>query len=293
MGKRGKDSRQEVVRRGHERLAQRQFVADREQSLIGRLLSSFRKNRKLLFDALILLLQVILFARFREFFLFLLAEANLAQSHEANVAESVLGVLWLCALAGQIAGAHLKRVPLQRRLAQQEWETPKGLWGCLGSLLLLMHFVSVLVTGAFILAMLAPPPSGTAGGVVGAGAILLVSLLSTVLVVRALKPLPPSQQGIEINPKDERLADFLLFPGMILGALVFDLFAAFWIQIEREAFQKVSLGGHVFGLFIYLYIFSLTYLPPRLLFLAEDYKSRATWLRIALVAVPPLLYFFD
>ncbi len=249
------------------------------------------RNRARLFDGLITLLQTILFSLLGEFFSLVVDQAKESSGGESNPAAIFLTGLWGAAFGSQIAGAWFKRLPLQRRLARQK--PRKGVWGCLGGLLLLAHFVWSVLNAAIVLLLL-HEPDREAGYVACCVVGILLSIVSTALVVRALWPLPASVVVTETDGAAERLADLLLFPGMILGALAFDFIAAFWVQDVLLATYRetASLEGVLFGLLVYFYVFAMVYLPPRLLFLVEDYRSRPAWIGIALVSLPPLFYFF-
>lgn len=251
------------------------------------------KNRARLFDGLITLLQTILFSLLGEFFSLTVDQAGESSGGESNPAAIFLTGLWVAAFGSQIAGSWFKRLPLQRRLARQKPEPRKGVWGCLGGLLLLAHFVWSVLNAAIVLLLLPELDSEAEYGAYGVAGLLL-SVVSTALVVRALWPLPASVVVTETDGAAERLADLLLFPGMILGALAFDFIATFWVQdVLLDAYRRTaSLEGVLFGLLVYFYIFAMVYLPPRLLFLVEDYRSRSAWIGIALASLPPLIYFF-
>jgi hypothetical protein len=264
-----------------------------DNSLNERLFTAVLKHRGRLFDGLIILLETIIFWFLGDVSAFVVDKASQGPSGEMNLEAILLAGLWVAAFGSQMVGSWLKRLPLQRRLAQQTRGFQRGVWGCLGGLLLLLHFVWSLVNSALALTLLCRP-SNEAVHVTCSVLGVVVSIVSTVLVIRALKPLPVSVEVKEPDAAAERRADLFLFPGMILGALAFDFMATFWVQdVLLEAFREAaSLGSLIFGLFIYIFIFAIVYLPPRLLFLVEDYRSRWTWVGIGLVSVPPLAFFF-
>lgn len=181
------------------------------------------------------------------------------------------------ALIAQIIGACLKRRPLQARLLVQHDEVPGAF-----TVLLILHFALTLVTAAGIVALL---PFETAGGV--AVLIFFLSMLPTALVWRAMTPYKKTPPADWRNSRVvETVADFCLFANMIVNLTI-------WLTLTAGSNLPVTGVGDLFsralGFIILSPVVLLFYLPPRLLFLVEDYKYRATWISMML-AIAPVAY---
>ncbi|MGB8508974.1 MAG: hypothetical protein WCD76_11250 [Pyrinomonadaceae bacterium] len=181
------------------------------------------------------------------------------------------------AFAAQLIGACLKRRPLQARLLAQH-DSDESPFGCL----IILHFALTLVTSAGIVALLSPNSSG--------GVTVLVfflGMIPTALVWRAMMPYkkPPrpdwrNSRGAEI------VADLCLFAYMLVNLAVWNTLTA------GSAARATGVGDVVsraLGFVLLSPVILLFYLPPRLLFLVEDYKYRATWISMTL-AIAPVAY---
>jgi len=183
------------------------------------------------------------------------------------------------ACAAQLVGAWLKRRPLQRRMALRG-ESVAGGFGCL----LILHFSLTLVTGCGLLALLPLEPSS--GSIV---LLFFLCIIPTALVWRALTPYsePPAADW-RTSPAAELLADLCLFAYMVVNLAV-------WNTVTSGSAARVAGVGEFFeralGFVIISPVILLFYLPPRMLFLVEDWKYRATWLSMTL-AVAPVAYRF-
>ena len=183
------------------------------------------------------------------------------------------------AFVAQIVGACLKRRPLQTRLAMRG-ETGSDNFGCL----LILHFVLTLVTASAILALSPLEPSG--------GLIVLVfflCIIPTALVWRAMTPYKQTpKRDWRSSRAAEVVADLCLFAYMLVNLAV-------WNTVTAGSAARVAGVGDFFSRIIGFVILSpvilLFYIPPRLLFLVEDYKYRATWISMTL-AVAPVAYRF-
>ena len=183
------------------------------------------------------------------------------------------------AFVAQMVGAYLKRRPLQARLAARG-ETGVGNFGCL----LVLHFALTLVTGSAILALSPLEPSG--GLVV---LLFFLCIIPTALVWRAMTPyakLP--KPDWRDSRAAEAAADILLFGYMLVNLAV-------WNTVTAGSAARVAGAGEFFeralGFVILSPVILLFYIPPRLLFLVEDYKYRATWVSMT-IAVAPVAYRF-
>lgn len=181
------------------------------------------------------------------------------------------------AFAAQLIGACLKRRPLQARLLAQP-ESGGSLLGCL----IILHFALTLVTSAGIVALLLPESSG--------GVTLLVfflSMIPTALVWRAMTPYKkPPEPDWRNSRGAEAVADLCLFAYMLVNLAV-------WNTVTSGSNVRASGVGDLFsralGFVLLSPVILLFYLPPRLLFLVEDYKYPATWISMTL-AVAPVAY---
>jgi hypothetical protein len=181
------------------------------------------------------------------------------------------------AMAAQIVGAALKRRPLQARMAARG-EKASDNFGCL----LILHFALTLVTGSAILALSPLEPSG--GLVV---LLFFICIIPTALVWRAMTPYgkPPAPDW-RSSRAAELVADLCLFAYMLINLAV-------WNTVTSGSAARVEGVGDFFSRLLGFVILSpvilLFYIPPRLLFLVEDYKYRFTWISMTL-AVAPVAY---
>lgn len=188
-------------------------------------------------------------------------------------------VIISAAVVAQVVGAWLKRRPLQRRLALRG-ESVAGGFGCL----LILHFALMLVTGSGILAL--SPFEQSGGRIV---LLFFLCLIPTALVWRAMTPYskPPAPDWRD-SPAAELVADLCLFAYMVVNL-------AIWNTVTSGSAARAAGVGEFFeralGFVIISPVILLFYLPPRLLFLVEDWKYRATWLSMTL-AVAPVAYRF-
>lgn len=195
---------------------------------------------------------------------------------DPQAAHSLL-ILVSAAAVAQLVGAWLKRRPLQARMLARGEDMP-GAFGCL----LILHFALTLVTAAGIAALLPSEPKG--------GAVVLVfflSMIPTALVWRALTPYKqPPAPGWRNTRGTEVVADLCLFAYMLVNL-------AIWNTVTSGANLPASgprdLFERALGFLILSPVILLFYIPPRLLFLVEDYKYRLTWLSMTL-AVAPVAY---
>jgi len=184
------------------------------------------------------------------------------------------------ACAAQLVGAWLKRRPLQRRMALRG-ETVAGGFGCL----LILHFSLTLVTGSGLLA-LSPLKQPSGGWIV---LLFFLCIIPTALVWRAMTPYSkPPEADWRTSPAAELVADLCLFAYMVVNLAV-------WNTVTSGSAARAAGVGEFFeralGFVLISPVVLLFYLPPRLLFLVEDWKYRATWLSMTL-AVAPVAYRF-
>jgi hypothetical protein len=182
------------------------------------------------------------------------------------------------AVAAQLVGAALKRRPLQARLLARQEGGMTSLFGCL----LILHLALTLVTSATILA-LSPFESG--GGLTVL--VVFLSLIPTVLVGRAMTPYKnPPRPDWRNSRAAEVAADLCLFAYALVNLAV-------WNTVTSGSNVRAAGAGDVvsraLGFLLVSPVILLFYLPPRLLFLVEDYKYPAAWISMTL-AVAPVAY---
>lgn len=230
--------------------------------------------RGLLFDLAVFVVNVFLIRFLTRHIGRLLSQTFLSDDPQAS---RTLLIIISAALAAQLIGAALKRKPLQARLLAQHDSGESPL-----SCLIILHFALTLVTSAGIVALLM---SHAAGGVTVL--IFFLSMIPTALVWRAItpykKPPPPdwrNSRGAEV------VADLCLFAYMLVNLAV-------WNAVTAGSNVRAAGVGDVFsralGFVLLSPVILLFYLPPRLLFLVEDYKYPATWISMTL-AVAPVAY---
>jgi hypothetical protein len=188
---------------------------------------------------------------------------------------------WLvAAVVLQAIGAYLKRRPLHARLARLK-PAPMG---CASTWLLIFNYMLSLLILITIVALL---PWATAAQPWSSIAVIFVAMVPTYLVYKAMspprRPEPPSPLS---SSRVEWVADLLLLTYVITNTLFFNVLTGY------RAAPPASFGDlvtHLLGLFVVLFIVLIWYLPPRLLFLVEDFQDRATWIRIG-VALSPVAF---
>jgi NADH:ubiquinone oxidoreductase subunit 6 (subunit J) len=193
-------------------------------------------------------------------------------------AARTLLIIISAAFAAQLVGASLKRRPLQARLlARHDGGGGSGI-GCV----IILHFALTLVTSAGIVALL---PSEPSGGVTVL--VFFLSLIPTALVWRATTPYKkPPEPDWRDSRGAEAVADLCLFAYMLVNLAV-------WNTVTAGSNVRAAGVGDVLsralGFILVSPVILLFYLPPRLLFLVEDYKYPATWVSMTL-AVAPVAY---
>lgn len=221
-----------------------------------------------------------------------------------------VGWLFLAAFAAHAAGAFLKRLPRQSRLAAYSVRrAPLFREGALAGKIFLvavcglflfhfMIFTMLLFTGWQSTPLESWSPLFGKTGVAGTYseffvrfvAIVFVMPLPTALVAinmgaRAGSPLPPSWRT---HPATEFVADLLLYFSIVVVTLVMNVIVAPRFVAEA-GLTDISAGDALASLIPLALAFSFFYLPPRLVYLAEDYRSPVAWLTI-LLALLSLAY---
>ncbi|HEX3557645.1 MAG TPA: hypothetical protein VHU19_00465 [Pyrinomonadaceae bacterium] len=183
----------------------------------------------------------------------------------------------LAALAAQLVGAALKRRPLQARLLARH-EGDAGPFGCL----MILHLCLMLVTGCAVVAL-----AQTEATPWVLFPVILLCIVPTVFVWRAMTPYSKPPKPDWRNSREvETLADLCLFAYMLVNLAVWNTVTA------GSNIRAAGVGDAVsraLGFIILSPVILLFYLPPRILFLVEDYKYPATWITMTL-AIAPVAY---
>jgi hypothetical protein len=232
--------------------------------------------RGVLFDLAVFAINVFLVRFLTRHIGSLLSDSFLSNDPQAS---HTLLIIISAAFTAQLIGACLKRRPLQARLLAQRDSGDSPL-GCL----LVLHFALTLVTSVGIVALMLPNSSG--------GVTVLVfflSMIPTALVWRAIMPYKkPPEPDWRNSRGAEIVADLCLFAYMLVNLAV-------WNTLTSGGNVRATGIGDVFsralGFVLLTPVILLFYLPPRLVFLVEDYKYPATWISMTL-AVAPVAYRF-
>jgi hypothetical protein len=231
-------------------------------------------RRGLLFDLAVFVVNVFLIRLLTRRIGRLLSLTFLSDDPQAGRA---LLIIISAAFAAQLIGARLKRRPLQARLLAQH-DSGESPFSCL----IILHFALTLVTSAAIIALLLPKSSG---GVTVL--IFFLSMIPTALVWRAMTPYKkPPEPDWRNSRGAEVVADLCLFAYMLVNLAVWNTLTA---GSNVRATGVVDLFSRALGFLLLSPVILLFYLPPRLLFLIEDYKYPATWISMTL-AVAPVAY---
>lgn len=190
------------------------------------------------------------------------------------------GGLLIGAWGSLAAGAFLKRVPLQARLRlRPASEPPAGTAALVGAFVLLVMHLGLAAT------LLLAGSEAISGRTTGVPAILSVALgwLPTALFAAALVPSTSGRTSPwRAKPACELGADLLLGAGSVVALGWWDAAIAPQLAAARPASPWLALL-----LVVLLTVpFAIFYLAPRLLFLAEDYRSPGTWIGAALAMLP-------
>ncbi|MCX6350211.1 MAG: hypothetical protein NTV79_12060 [Candidatus Aureabacteria bacterium] len=190
--------------------------------------------------------------------------------------------LWLfAAIAFYTIGAALKRRPLQARLQEEgRPPLPTGI-GILLFVLAVMHCGLFLICSSFALEALMGGEKSAPGGIAMA-ATLLVGFIPTIMLVRALLPTRRREENARRHAARELAADLFLYLTIIVIMVWWDGFWAAYLAGGKQA----SLAMNIVLVLLTTVPFSIFYLAPRFLFLLEDWRYPATWVRAFLVMLP-------
>jgi hypothetical protein len=230
-----------------------------------------------------------------------------------GIVSATVGWLFLSVFAAHTLGAFLKRLPRQARLAARADGRRAGEYSAASSparkflagvacALLLFHFfifMSLLFSGWQSTGLESWSPlfgDGQAENTYSAFfvrfiLIIFVMPLPTALVAISLGSdagAPPSAPTWREHPATELLADLLLYYSIIVITLIMNvLIAPRFVSAGLDA--GLSVGDALASLVPLALAFSILYLPPRLIYLADDYRSPLAWLTI-LLALLSLAY---
>lgn len=186
----------------------------------------------------------------------------------------VFAVLMLVAVVSHALGAWFKRRPLQARMMQQ----PP--WG--GGAYLLFLTLCVMHLGLFIactslaLDVLEAPPF------IIPWLLFTLGVAPTFLAIYALLPLRnPVPNEPSRLARTERVADGLL---CLSAVLIFVWWEAVFVESVAGRGQNYFMDALL--VLLMCVPFAMFYLAPRLLYLAEDFRDKKTWLRLVLVVMP-------
>jgi hypothetical protein len=230
--------------------------------------------RGLLFDLAVFVFNVFLVRLLTRHIGHLLSLTFLSDDPQAS---RTLLIVVSVAFTAQLVGAWLKRRPLQARLLAQH-DSGNALFGCL----MILHFALTLITSVGIISLLLPHASG--GSTVF---VFFLSMIPTALVWRAITPYKkPPEPDWRNSRGAEAVADLCLFAYMLVNLAVWNTVTS---GSNVRATSVGDLLSRALGFVLLSPVILLFYLPPRLLFLVEDYKYPATWISMTL-AVAPVAY---
>jgi len=199
-----------------------------------------------------------------------------------------IGLLLELGLFAHLLGAWLKKGPLQQRLEKLENRRSKNRENLLGCLTF-AHFIFFLIVAVMSLALLGFSNLDEPGGFMEFVWILISFVIAAIIsgmVWQAIRrPIGLKGQGIWWRYQ-EMPSDLLLWLSTtILTRFFWD---ALFLELEPPTYIGLSMRALVL-IAATSALFMVFYVPVRLLFLAEDYKYPATWFRLWLVAMLPMI----
>lgn len=202
--------------------------------------------------------------------------------------DAKIGLFLGIGVLAQLAGALLKRVPLQNRLFYKESkfsEQRNNFLGCLT----FIHFIFFLIVVAMTLTLVGfvslDESEGWREFFWFTASFAIAATISGIVWVSIHNPgkkTPP-----EVKWRFQEIgANILLWISTSI------LTRYFWTTLLFESEPPTYMGFSMRAFVLIAAVsalFMVFYVPSRLLFLAEDYKYPVTWLRLWLVAMLPLL----
>lgn len=242
-------------------------------------------NRGILLDAVVFVVNLLLIRRLARAFVEMVQSA----SGGDPVAKLSVTAFLLAIFILPAAGSVLKRWHFHRRRGGREAGLGDGALGCL------LHpaiYLSVsLVVGTAAAAMIGVQVFGENFNdraevfLPTMLAVVVLSIAQTVLVYRYFsRPKQPPRLAFLRGERSELLGDVCIFVNVIL-------FQVLWNVMLGGRFQRVGGVEDLLGrLFLVGFLSVLVYLPPRIFYLADDARRRASWLTIVLAISPIVLH---
>jgi hypothetical protein len=240
-----------------------------------------RLSRGMILDVVVFVANLVLMNLLADRFLELV---RLANGGEDRLARFILFLFAFGMLGLPAAGAVLKRWHFHRRGGRGG--DAAHFSGCLP----VFHFVLSLIlsTGVVLylreLMFAGDSRDGGAVELLFFFGALVVSVVQTVLVYRYFSPPKRAPAAAFLrDPRSERLGDLCVFVNMILFQVVWNIFS-------RVPFNRTASVEEIAGRFFWLvFVAMLIYFPPRIFYLAEDFKRPAAWLTMLLANSPVIL----
>jgi len=242
------------------------------------------RNRGLLLDVFVLVLNIFLMRWLTGYFIDLIQLSNADNRFAQLALFSACVGMWVLPAAGAV----LKRRRFHQRRRQTSNEDDSALAGCLFNpvfyLSLNLVLVSIIVAG---LGTFVFGDRLTNDGSIFVPLILtgmVCTVVQTILIYRYFTPpqRPPRFEFLQ-SPQSETLGDVFIFLNMIL-------FQVGWNLLTLANPPRPSGPGEFFGrLFFLCFIALLVYFPPRMFYLAEDINRGRTWIMMLLANSPVIV----
>ncbi|MDQ1707942.1 MAG: hypothetical protein QOJ88_1153 [Pyrinomonadaceae bacterium] len=243
-------------------------------------------NRGLLLDVVVFILNVFLMRFLTRQVRNLFSQFSLEEPLAQLGVGLTLTAMWIL----PVAAAVLKRWHYHQRLKARAitLESSGMLAGCLFNPV--FYFCLNLVISAGINASLGQFVFGDKGLDNGAVfvplvfASLILTIVQTYLIYRYFSPpkKPPASEFLR-SPKSELWGDVCIFLNMIL-------FQVGWNLLTFNSVGRPADITEFFGrLLVLCFLALLLYFPPRMLYLAEDFGRRRTWLTMLIANSPVIL----
>ena len=213
---------------------------------------------------------------------------SLNQVPVTNFTDVRTGFLLGLGILTQFVGAYLKKGPLRQRIeaaADQQASYRENVLGCHS----FIHFIFFLLAAAMALALVGFVNLDEANSwreFIWLLISFVAATLTSGMVWLAIRN-PNNEHSPDIRWRYQELAANVL---LWLSASILTRFFSTALLFESEPLTYLGFSLRAFVLIAATSaLFMVFYVPSRLLFLAEDYKYPATWLRLWLVAMLPLL----
>jgi hypothetical protein len=251
------------------------------------------RNRHLFLDVLVFVINLILLRIVTS-----LSTTLVDQAQEDRLAKLGIGLFFAAAFVLQPAGAILKRRAYHRRLHQE---------GDLAGCLFWMIFPSIalnLIIFTAALILISESLSSAQGGVLGETLEVLAvlggvvfSVVEAIVVFRYFSPPKKAPRSKFLakfleTPQSEWLGDTLVFLNVICFQILWVCITTapgFWNFSSSRRPSPGIVGEFLGRLFIFGVVAIFLYFPPRLLYLAETWNRKRTWVIMLLSNSPILL----